>query len=135
VVFWTSAIRAAHASTFARFVVVGVINTAVGYAVYLLLIHWIGYELAYAAAYVFGVVVAYLLNSIFVFRAPLGLRTALGYPLVYVAQYLFGALLLQVLVTWLELDPRPAALVALILSVPVSFVLNRIALVRRGARP
>jgi len=126
--------RSSSPTQFARFLVAGAINTAVGYGVYLLLYAALGYEAAYAAAYAAGIVVAYVLNSRFVFRTPLGVRTALRYPFVYLAQYLFGAALLYVLVSALDLDRRWAALVALAASVPVSFVLNRLALVRRDAR-
>ena len=130
--FWTSAVHRAHMLEFARFLIVGLINTGVGYGVYLLLLQWIGYELAYAAAYLVGIVFAYLLNSLFVFRSPMRLRTALSYPFVYLVQYLFGSLLLYAMVAWLGLDRRWAALIALVLSVPVSFLLNRIVLARRA---
>lgn len=123
-----------RAREFARFVVVGCINTAVGFAVYLLLLPLMGYQPAYATTYVIGILVAYLLNSIFVFRSRISLRTAVRYPLVYLVQYLFGALLLFGLVAGLGLDRRWAALIALILSVPISYTLNRIVLTRR-ARP
>jgi putative flippase GtrA len=129
-----STVRRAHVLEFARFLVVGLVNTGVGYGVYLLALQWLGYELAYAAAYVVGIVFAYLLNSLFVFRSPMRLRTALRYPFVYLAQYLFGSVLLYAMIAWLGFDRRWAALIALILSVPVSFLLNRVVLARR-ARP
>jgi len=123
-------VRRAHAFEFARFLAAGLVNTGVGYGAYLLLLQWIGYELAYAAAYVIGIVIAYVLNSLFVFRRRMGLRTAWKYPLVYLAQYLFGAALLYAMVNWLGFDRRWAALIALFLSVPVSFLLNRLVLKR-----
>ena len=131
---WNTVVRRAHAFEFARFLGVGLVNTGVGYGIYLILLQWIGYELAYAAAYVVGIVVAYVLNSLLVFRSPLRLRTALRYPFVYLAQYLFGSVLLYFMVRWLGFDRRWAALVALILSVPVSFLLNRVVLGQRAAR-
>ena len=88
------AAASAHVFQFTRFLATGLVNTAVGYGVYLGLLRWTSYEIAYAAAYVIGIVVAYVLNSLFVFRSPIGLRTALRYPFVYLAQYLFGAGLL-----------------------------------------
>ena len=131
--FWAAAMRSANIAQFTRFLGAGLINTGVGYGVYLILLIWINYQVAYAAAYVVGIAVAYLLNSLFVFRSPIGLRTALTYPLVYVAQYLFGAALLYGMVSWLGIDRRWAALIALALSAPVSFWLNRLALARRAA--
>lgn len=129
---WAAAIRSANVAQFTRFIGAGLVNTGVGYGVYLVLLIWINYQVAYAAAYVVGIVVAYTLNSLFVFRSPIGLRTALRYPLVYLAQYLFGAALLYGMVRWLGIDRRWAALIALALSVPVSFLLNRVALTYRG---
>ncbi len=131
--FRIAVVRRAHAVQFTRFLGVGLINTGVGYGVYLTLLHWTSYEVAYAAAYVVGIVFAYVLNSFFVFRSPIGLRTALRYPLVYLAQYLFGAALLYCMVSWFGIDRRWAALIALALSVPVSFLLNRIALTHRAS--
>jgi len=131
--FRIAAARSAHVSQFTRFLATGLVNTAIGYGAYLGLLHWTSYEIAYAAAYVIGIVVAYVLNSLFVFRSPIGLRTALRYPFVYLAQYLFGAGLLYAMVGWLGFDRRWAALVALALSVPLSFLLNRIALSQRAS--
>ena len=131
--FRIDAARRAHVFQFTRFLATGLVNTAVGYGVYLGLLRWTSYEIAYAAAYVIGIVVAYVLNSLFVFRSPIGLRTALRYPFVYLAQYLFGAGLLYAMVSWLGFDRRWAALVALALSVPLSFLLNRVALSQRAS--
>jgi len=131
--FRIAAARSAHVLQFTRFLATGLVNTAVGYGAYLGLLRWTSYEIAYAAAYVIGIVVAYVLNSLFVFRSPIGLRTALRYPFVYLAQYLFGAGLLYAMVGWLGVDRRWAALVALALSVPLSFLLNRIALSQRAS--
>ncbi len=119
------------AAQFARFLVVGLANTGIGYAVYLLALPYIGYQPAYAMAYVAGIVVAYLLNSTFVFRRSLSVATAARYPLVYAVQYAAGALVLHGLVNWLGVDAHWAALIALAASVPVSFVLNRLALAVR----
>ena len=116
---------------FLRFLVAGLINTGASYVVYLLLLSALGYEAAWAGAYAAGILVAYVLNSRFVFGTPMTVRKALRYPLVYLAQYLVSAALLYALVTWLGVDARWAALIVLICSVPASFVLNRLALVSR----
>jgi hypothetical protein len=51
------------------------------------------------------------------------------YPLIYVAQYLANASLIAVL-TGVGLGARPALAVALVLVIPISFVLNRVLLGR-----
>src|SRR5689334_7472798 len=111
-------------SEFLRFVAVGLINTAASYSVYLLLRNPLGVQSAYATAYAVGIATAYWLNSRFVFKTPTSAGGALSYPLVYLAQYLLGAGLLFAFTTWGHLDSRWAALVALVCSTPLSFVLN-----------
>ncbi|MBS0193765.1 MAG: GtrA family protein [Proteobacteria bacterium] len=118
-------VRHGLAAQFVRFVVVGLTNTGIGYAAYLLALRVAGFQTAYAIAYGVGIVSAYLLNSKFVFRRSLALSTAVRYPSVYLVQYVAGALMLQAIVRWFGMDRRWAALLVLALSVPVSFAINR----------
>lgn len=126
------ALERRHVSEFARFLVAGLINTAVGYATYLVLAGPLGYQAAYAMAYAVGIAVAFLLNSRFVFRTRMTPQKAAVYPLVYVAQYLIGAIALRILVGSFGLDHRWSAFVVIVASIPVSFVLNRIVLAKRA---
>ncbi len=113
------------AAEFGRFLIVGAANTGAAYAVYLALVHWLRYELAYAIAYAAGIVVAYLLNAGFVFREPLRARSALRFPLVYVVQFVVGIVVLRVAIGvfaaphWLAFASSIAA------TVPLTFVLSR----------
>lgn len=116
---------------FARFVAVGAVNTGVSYLVFLTASHRLPYQLAYAAAYAAGIVTAYQLNTRFVFGGSRSVATALAYPFVYVAQYLLGALVLHLAIEWTGISPRWAALAAILITIPVSFVLNRAVLKRR----
>jgi putative flippase GtrA len=125
--------RSGFSAEFARFVLVGMVNTGIGYGVIWLALPLIGYQPAYALGYVVGIVVAYLLNSRFVFRRPLSIGTAFRYPIVYLVQYGFGAIVLQVLVNRFGIAPRLATLFALVASVPVSFILNRMVLAIRAS--
>ena len=108
---------------FARFVVVGAANTALSYAIYLLLLLVVDYRIAYTVAYVVGLVIGYLMQARLVFRAPLGARSAVAYLATYAAMYLAS-----VLVLWIAVDvagvPKPfGMLVALCVTVPLSFLL------------
>lgn len=114
-----------------RFLIGGVLNLAVGYGGYLLLLQWLHYEVAYAISYVVSIVVSYAFSALFVFRQPMRARSALRYPLVYLVQFLLGLVLLRVLI---ELMHSPAWLAPLLVSVftiPVTFVLSRM-IVRAG---
>ena len=116
------------AGQFARFVLVGAINTGVSYVVFLAASLAAGYQLAYLVAYAAGIVSAYALNTRFVFRTSPSFVTAAAYPLVYAIQYLAGALVLHVAIEGFAIAPRRAALLALLLTVPISFALNRLVL-------
>ena len=55
--------------TFLRFVVVGMVNTVIGYAIIMLLFHLVGltYSLSYFLSYVVGIIISFFLNRQFVF--------------------------------------------------------------------
>ena len=110
---------------FVRFVWVGLVNTAAGYLLYLLLLHFLSYTVSYALVYAAGIFISYALNSRFVFHQPLALRKALRFPAVYAVQYALSALTLWAAVELFAVDPRVAFLLAVALTVPVVFLLCR----------
>lgn len=117
---------------FVAFVVVGGTNTLVTWLLYLLFNIALGYDVAYTLSYAVGIVLAYYMNTRWVFRVPMSWKTFVAYPLVYVVQYALGMALLYLIV---ELTPVPEALAPLVvtaLSVPLTFVMSRVLLARRG---
>lgn len=116
---------------FGRFLLVGAINTALTYALYLLLLRAMGYLAAYSVAYVIGIVVSYFAVSRYVFRTRTTLAGFVKYPLVYVAQYLLGALVLWICVEWLAIRRELALLFSIAATVPVTFAISRLLLTAR----
>jgi len=114
--------------SFAKFVVVGVINTAASYALFVALELVLPYVVAYAIAYVAGIVLSYVLNTGFVFRVPRRWSTFLRFPLVYIVQFVLGGGIIVALVEGLAMSPRIAALLALVATVPVTFLAARFVL-------
>ncbi|WP_331711547.1 GtrA family protein [Pseudomonas sp. URMO17WK12:I11] len=110
---------------FGRFLLSGGFNTLVTYVLYLLLLSCFSYQISYTISYCLGVVLAYYLNRVAVFKSHRGLLSLLLFPLVYVAQYLLTGSVLWGLVVQLGLDERLALLVAIALMVPVNFLLSR----------
>jgi putative flippase GtrA len=114
---------------FARFVIVGAANTVASYGVYLLLLLWVDYRIAYTAAYLSGLALGYWAHATFVFRARLGGRSAITYAATYAAMYLISLGVLAVAVDYMSI-PKPAAMVvALCFTIPTTFLL-----LRRGFR-
>ena len=114
-----------------RYLVAGSVNTAASYALYYLLLIALPYAAAYSLAFAGGVALSYWLNARFVFHAPASWRSALRFPLVYVAQYAAGLATVALFVERWGTPPALAALVALLATVPLGFVLTRWCL-RRG---
>ena len=113
------------AGEFVRFLVMGGANTIVAYAIYLMLLQWIRYEIAYTIGYAVGIAMAYVLSSSFVFRQPFRRRSAMRFPFVYVAQFLVSFVLLKVAVEWIGLPEWLALGFAVVATIPVTFVLSR----------
>lgn len=114
-----------------RFLIGGVLNLVVGYGGYLVLLHWMHYEVAYAISYVVSIGVSYVFSSLIVFRQPMRARAALRYPLVYLIQFLLGLILLRVLIEMLHSPAWIAPLLVAVLTIPVTFFISRL-IVRAG---
>ena len=117
--------RAVQASTFLRFLISGGANTAATYAVYLAMLLVVGYKTAYTIAYVFGILLAFVVNRLFVFQTHRGWQSAALFPLVYLAQYVVSLAVLWAWVEKLRLPEELAPLVAIIITIPLTYVLSR----------
>jgi len=109
-----------------RFLVGGVLNTVVGYGCYLLLLHWVHYEIAYALAYAISIAVSYVFSAAVVFRQPLRMNAALRYPLVYLVQFLLGLVLMRALIEVLHTPAWVAPVLVSVCTIPVTFLLSRV---------
>jgi putative flippase GtrA len=118
-----------------RFLVAGAINTACTFALYWLLLPTLGYGPAYTISFVAGIILSYVLNSVFVFRTRVSLKTAAIFPSVYLVQYLLGLLVLW---AWVDVFGLPAAwgvFATVAISLPVTFVMSRWILAPRNSGP
>ena len=117
-----------------RFLLFGVFNTVVTYAAYCVLVFALHPQIAYAIIFALGIALAYIGNAHFVFQTAFDWKIARVYPLVYLVQYALTAVLIHLFGLWLYLGPRFALALALVVTVPVSFFLNRILLSRAPHR-
>ena len=112
--------------SFMRFLMSGGFNTALTYAIYLLLLQVAGFEVSYSIAYGTGVFLAFLLNRFFVFKSHSGFKSLLFFPLVYVAQYLVSLAILWVWIEKLGLSAKLGPLVAIIITIPITYLLSKL---------
>lgn len=108
-----------------RYVFVGGLNTAITYGLYIILLSWLGYQLAYVLSYVVGIVFSYFLNAKAVFKVRTSLLKLFLFSFVYVLQLGVGTVLMYILVGRLGVPEELAPLAVLFVLVPTSFLLVR----------
>ncbi len=118
---------------FLRFLVGGAINTAITYALFIVLDRILHHSLAYTLSFLAGIAIAYALASTFVFRTGFALRSALRFPGVYVVQYLYGLAALWLLIEIAQMPSEIAMLLVIVTSVPLTFLLTRYAVSGKAA--
>ena len=112
----------------ALFLIGGLLNTGLTYAVYLGLRTLIHYQAAYLVAYVCGILFSYYFNARFVFHTPLSWRGLATYPSVYVIQYVASAVLLRILVEHMGMSATFAPLLVTAIMVPATYVMSKFVL-------
>lgn len=119
-------------SKLARFLLSGGLNTAITYALYLMLLNWASYKTSYTVAYLVGIAIAYLSNRFFVFKSHQGIRSILIMPIIYLGQYLISMMVIWVWVEHLMLDERAAPAIAISLTIPATYILSKIFFTKPG---
>jgi putative flippase GtrA len=116
-----------------RFLAGGASTTLVSYAVYLLLLPWLPYLVAYGVSYAVGIVWSYFISVRFVFGGQWSWSGLFKFPIVYLVQLLIGALTVWIAVDKIGLPAAVAPLLAIVVSLPITFLLSRRLI--RGAAP
>ena len=110
---------------FFKFIFFGGVNTVLSYAIYVVLLLFLIYPVAYSLAYFLGIFISYYLNSRFVLKRDVRLVKAFQYPLVYLVQYLLGVSLLSVLIEIFSLNKFIAPALVIVFTIPATFSLSR----------
>lgn len=110
---------------FIVFVFFGGLNTAVTYVMYLLLSSIMHYQVAYFIAYASGILLAYVVNLLYVFKSHSSVKKIVKYPVIYVIQYFLGAIFMYFLLDVFLLPNVLAPLLVAVLLLPTSYYMNR----------
>lgn len=111
-----------------RFLCAGGFNTVISFGLYVILLRFFSYIVAYTISYFFGIVISYFVSVRFVFRGKGGLLKFLFYPLIYGLQYVVGVLLLSYIVRGWGVPDTWAPLFVVVLTLPMTYVLTYILL-------
>lgn len=107
-----------------KFIIVGVLNTVVGFLVYAAYIYFIhnNYLQALIVSHIIGVAHSYLWNNKWTFQQKkYNARSAVKFMSVYVVTFFVNLFLLAILVDTIEMDKLIAQAIALFLTTLVSF--------------
>ncbi|MDW0116835.1 GtrA family protein [Sporosarcina thermotolerans] len=111
---------------FNAFFIVGVVNTSVYYALYLGGLHVLHmqYVIAHFTAVAISMAVSFLLNSYITFGVKPTWKKFFLFPITQFVNIVVTFLVIFVLVEWLRMNSSIAPLAALVVTVPITFVVT-----------
>jgi putative flippase GtrA len=115
----------------ARFGLVGLVNTAVYYGLYLGLRLVVPYFVAHLVAFVLSMIGSFFLNCYYTFRQPPTWRRFLLFPLSNLTNFVVTSVGLFLLVNYAGMNDKLAPIVAASVAVPITFVVAKLILVGR----
>jgi putative flippase GtrA len=116
------------------FALVGVVNTATYYGLYLVFLNWLPYLGAHILAFALSMTGSFFLNARFTYRTRPTWRKFLLFPLTNATNFLITTAGVYVIVDVLHAGNRFAPLLASGAAIPVTFAVSRMIMLR-GLRP
>jgi putative flippase GtrA len=111
--------------------VVGVVNTATYYGLYLLLLRSLPYLAAHILAFFLSMIGSFFLNAKFTYRTRPTWRKFLLFPLTNATNFVITTVGVYVIVDVLHAGSRFAPLMASAAAIPVTFVVSRWVMLQR----
>jgi len=120
-----------------RFALVGVVNTATYYGLYLVFGLFLPYLAAHVVAFILSMIGSFFLNCYFTFRTRPTWRKFLLFPLSNATNFVVASVGLYVLVQFFGVNQRIAPLLAASVAIPITFLVAQLILAgrHRDAQP
>ncbi|WP_441250122.1 GtrA family protein [Kitasatospora sp. McL0602] len=115
-----------------RFGLVGVVNTATFYVLYLILHPYLAYFAAFTIAFLLSMVGSFFMNTYFTYRTRPTWKKFLLFPIPNITNYAVQSGGVIALVQWLHVNDKIAPLVASVIAIPITFVLSKLVLTGRA---
>lgn len=111
---------------FFKFVVVGCINTATYYGLYLVFLNvaHLYYFTAHFGAFIISLIVSFFLNACYTYNVKPTWGKFIRYPLTQVANTVITSALLFTFVELLHFNPSLAPIAALFFTVPITYIMT-----------
>jgi putative flippase GtrA len=107
------------------FALVGVVNTATYYGLYLLFLMYLPYLAAHIIAFLLSMIGSFFLNARFTYRTRPTWRKFLLFPLTNATNFVITTVGVYVIVDMLHVGSKFAPLLASAAAIPVTFVVSR----------
>ena len=108
-----------------RFIIAGGLNTIAGYFFYLTLLIFFNYYIAYTISFLASIMIAFIINSYYVFKTRMIWNQIVRYPFLYLLNYFLGLISIFILIFWFGVSEKIAPLVNAVLLIPFSFIANK----------
>jgi putative flippase GtrA len=108
---------------FTKFSLIGIVNSVVGYFLYLFLLEFIPYMFSFTLTYFIGIFFSYLINARYVFFTSYTFGAFFRFVRVYFLLWCLNGITLRILVTNLGFDVRLAPIFASIIIYPIGYML------------
>ncbi|MTW87831.1 GtrA family protein [Virgibacillus dakarensis] len=111
---------------FIKFILVGIINTANYYIVYLFLLTiWeINYMMAHICGFLISFIISFFLNSYFTFMVKPTLSKFLQFPLTQAFNVAVSSLFMYVFVEHFQMDSTIAPILSIFITTPLTFIIT-----------
>ena len=123
---WEKAKRFFLSKEFARFLLIGGINTFNGVLFAYLFSLLLQPNLAFAAGYLLSLTISYLLNSFFTFRESLGFSKYVKFCVSYIPNFLIQNAFVLVFMNWLGMGKLITYILAAVVGIPVTFAMLKL---------
>lgn len=115
-------------ATFVRFVMVGIVNTIIGYSIIMILYHTIelSYSISYFLSYIIGIIISFFLNRKFVFFSQRDKLTEfMKFLVAFGVSYLLSYFVLYLFMEWQVLPANIVFFIGMVVYSTLFYLLNR----------
>jgi putative flippase GtrA len=110
---------------FLKFIICGLINFFCSYLIYLFLLIFVHYQIAFLLSFISGILISSCLNISFTFSQKMSRKLFIQLCTLYLVQYIFSFFLLWFFVNVFCCNQRMAPFILVIVCAPINFLLNR----------
>lgn len=112
---------------FTKFIIVGVINTGHYYLIYLCYLQLLHthYFLAHVLGFASSFIGSFFLNSYITYQVKPTLAKFIRFPLTQVVNILSSTALIFIFIEWLQMSNHVAPLIAVVFTIPITFIVTR----------